>query len=103
MDGGVERESSMNGHGSCRGPILSGTEALRENSETNAYGLSLCRGVEGGNRFEDHHGDVPSRRLPAPPRLPRQVFMITLIFPTRPPTFLLLPPRVQRPEQPGEE
>ena len=52
--GGVERESSMNGHGSCRVPILSETEVLRENSETNGYGLSLCRRAEGGNRFEDH-------------------------------------------------
>ena len=48
-EGGVERERFMNGHGSCQGSIFSETEVLREHSETNAYGLSLCRGVEGGN------------------------------------------------------
>ena len=47
-----------------------------------------------------HHRD--SLPLEVNRRSPRQVFPITLIFPTRPPTLLLPLPRVQRPIQPGE-
>ena len=51
-----------------------------------------------------HHRNSPPAINFEPPvcRLSHQVFRITLIFPTRPPTPSLPLPRVQRPKQPGE-